>query len=65
MNKRPTKTVRREDEILQIVREYDYHEEDRGTGALVVHYALRLGSVGKPKLIEMDANDDDEQNVFE
>ena len=60
MNKRKRKTVQREEDILGIIREYDYHEEERGTADLVVHYAFRLGSVGKPKIVEMDDASEDE-----
>ena len=62
INKRKTKTVQREEDILGIIREYDYHEEQRGTADLVVHYAFRLGRVGKPKIVEMDDASEDENN---
>ena len=62
MNKRKRKTVQREEDILGIIREYDHHEEERGTADLVVHYAFRLGSVGKPKIVEMDDASEDGNN---
>ena len=63
LNPRKKRTLRREDEILSLVREFD-HLEGTFTFALdpdlaIINFAFRLGSVGKVDILNFSDTDSD------